>query len=127
MVGLLELFPDFFLFRVYQRRRPETNPVPAFRPFACRWRGRTSRTGPDNSGGHVGRLYEAKTTPDMRIIDAAGRIVYAGGIDDDPLGKQAMPVNYVAKALDELLAGQPVATPAARAYGCSVKYTPTIH
>jgi dihydroxyacetone kinase DhaKLM complex PTS-EIIA-like component DhaM len=63
----------------------------------------------------------------MRIIDAAGRITYAGGIDDDPLGTQAAPVNYVAKALDELLAGQAVATPLARPCGCSVKYAPIMH
>jgi hypothetical protein len=81
----------------------------------------------DDSGGHVGRLYEAKTTPDMRIIDAAGRIVYAGGIDDDPLGTEAAPVNYGAKAVDELLAGQQVATPRTRPYGCSVKYGPIMH
>ena len=31
-------------------------------------------------------------------------------------------VNYVAKALDEVLAGQTVSEPETRAYGCSVKY-----
>lgn len=81
----------------------------------------------DDSGGHVGRLYEAKTTPDMRIIDAAGRIVYAGGIDADAIVKADKPVKYVVKALGELLAGQAVATPAARSYGCSVKYGPIMH
>jgi peroxiredoxin len=76
----------------------------------------------DDSAGTVGRLYGAKTTPDMRIIDKAGRLAYSGGIDDDPRGKAAKPTNYVAKALDEMLAGKKVATPQTRPYGCSVKY-----
>lgn len=32
--------------------------------------------------GEVGKLYGAKTTPDMRVIDPQGRIVFEGGIDD---------------------------------------------
>ena len=31
-------------------------------------------------------------------------------------------VNYVEKALEDLLAGRPVATPDTKAWGCSVKY-----
>ncbi len=32
--------------------------------------------------GRVGRLYGAKTTPHMFVINPQGRLVYAGGIDD---------------------------------------------
>src|SRR5439155_25710237 len=32
--------------------------------------------------GKVGKLYEAKTTPHMFIIDPKGTLIYAGGIDD---------------------------------------------
>ena len=32
--------------------------------------------------GEIGRAYEAKTTPHMFVIDGAGTLVYAGGIDD---------------------------------------------
>ncbi|NNJ94475.1 MAG: redoxin domain-containing protein, partial [Halobacteria archaeon] len=31
--------------------------------------------------GRIGRAYNAKTTPHMYIIDAAGKLVYMGGID----------------------------------------------
>jgi peroxiredoxin len=73
--------------------------------------------------GTVGKLYGAQTTPHMFVIDASGRIVYAGAIDDDPRGaKGAGAVNYVSAALDELLAGRPVTTTATKPYGCSVKY-----
>ena len=75
--------------------------------------------------GRVGRLYAMRTTPDVRIIDAAGRVAYIGAIDDDPMGtKNGQAVNYVAAALDDLLAGRKVQTPRSRSYGCEVRYAP---
>ncbi len=76
----------------------------------------------DDHEGKVGLLYGAKATPDMFIIDPTGRLVYEGAIDDDPRGDKDDRVNYVQKALDELLAGKPVTTTQTKAYGCSVKY-----
>ena len=73
--------------------------------------------------GAVGHLYGAATTPHMFVIDASGKVVYAGAIDSDPRGTGGAGVtNYVAAALDELLAGKPVSTPETTPYGCSVKY-----
>ncbi len=76
----------------------------------------------DDSDGKVGRQFVARTTPQMFILDKAGKIAYQGALDDDPGGRKAKPLNYVAQALDELLAGKPVSTPKTRPYGCSVKY-----
>lgn len=77
----------------------------------------------DDHEGTVGRLYGAKTTPHMFIIDKSGKLVYQGAIDDDPRGnKGENKVNYVAKALDELLAGKPISMPQTKPYGCSVKF-----
>lgn len=77
----------------------------------------------DDHEGTVGRLYGAKTTPHMFIIDKSGKLVYQGAIDDDPRGnKGENKVNYVAKALDELLAGKPISMSETKPYGCSVKY-----
>jgi peroxiredoxin len=72
--------------------------------------------------GTVGHLYGAETTPHMFVIDGNGTVVYEGAIDDDPRGSKPSATNYVAAALDELLAGKPVATPETKPYGCSVKY-----
>ncbi len=50
-------------------------------------------------------------------------MVYIGAIDDDPRGNKGGPVtNYVAAALDEVLAGTAVSTAETKPYGCSVKY-----
>jgi hypothetical protein len=59
----------------------------------------------------------------MYIIDGAGTLAYIGAIDDDPRGNKGEPaVNYVADALDEMLAGNAVTTAETKPYGCSVKY-----
>jgi len=77
----------------------------------------------NDSDGKVGKAYGAKSTPHMFIIDKAGNLAYAGGIDNDPNGdKKEGKVNYVEKALNELLNGQPVSEPKTKQYGCGVKY-----
>ncbi len=75
--------------------------------------------------GAMGLAYGAKVTPHMYVIDAGGKVVYNGAIDD----KRSTNVedvktskNYVAAALDELKAGKPVSTPTTAPYGCSIKY-----
>jgi len=75
--------------------------------------------------GRVGLTYGAKTTPHMYVIDASGKVVYNGAIDDrkstdvaDVKGAK----NYVAAALDELKAGKPVSVASTTPYGCSVHY-----
>jgi peroxiredoxin len=75
--------------------------------------------------GDIGRLYGAKTTPHMYIVDAQGTLVYMGGIDDTPTTNPAdvkTAHNYVQAALDELDAGKEIGEPVTRPYGCSVKY-----
>jgi peroxiredoxin len=72
---------------------------------------------------HVGKAYHATNTPEMFIINKDGVLVYKGAIDNDPDGdKSNDKVNYVQKALDQILAGQPVSQPETKAYGCHVSY-----
>jgi len=75
--------------------------------------------------GKLGRLYNAKTTPEMFVIDPDGKLIYAGAIDDrptpDPEDVRGAN-NYVSDALTEAMAGKPVNPTFTRPYGCSVKY-----
>jgi peroxiredoxin len=75
--------------------------------------------------GTLGHLYDAKTTPDMYVINPQGVLIYEGAIDDrastdtsDIKGAK----NYVDMALNEAMSGKQVGTAATRSYGCSVKY-----
>ena len=75
--------------------------------------------------GAIGKQYDAKTTPHMFIVDTEGLIAYQGAIDSkasfDPKDIEGAE-NYVSLALASLKAGEPVATPSTKPYGCSVKY-----
>jgi peroxiredoxin len=80
-----------------------------------------------DTDGTVGHKYHAKTTPHMFVIDKNGTIVYQGAIDNAPLGHQREGeayVNYVDRALTEVLAGKAVSIPETKPYGCTVKYPP---
>src|SRR5688572_26096532 len=72
----------------------------------------------------VAKSYGAKATPHLFVIDKTGKLAYSGAIDNDAEGEKPANerTNYVAKAIDNLLAGQTVATPETKAYGCGVKY-----
>jgi peroxiredoxin len=75
--------------------------------------------------GKLGRLYDARTTPHMFIVNQEGTLVYMGGIDDKPTANMAdikTAKNYVRAALDSVQAGKPVENAVTRPYGCSVKY-----
>ncbi len=75
--------------------------------------------------GEVGKAFGAVTTPDMRVIDGEGRILFTGGIDDRPTNKVEDlegANNFVRAALTDIEAGRPVQTAFAQPYGCSIKY-----
>jgi peroxiredoxin len=75
--------------------------------------------------GAIGRLYDARTTPHMFVIDPAGKIVYQGALDDRPTPDPASlkgADNYVSDALNAAMAGKPVAVAVTKPYGCAVHY-----
>ena len=75
--------------------------------------------------GTVGHLYDAKTSPQMVVINPQGVVIYDGAIDNKPtpdLDDVPGATNYVNLALEQAMAGKPVETSATRPYGCSVKY-----
>lgn len=76
-----------------------------------------------DTDGKVGKLYGAKTTPHMYVIDKDGTLRYVGALDNAPLGKSegGSTVNYVDQAIKGVTSGK-VDRSQTEAYGCSVKY-----
>lgn len=75
--------------------------------------------------GKVGKLYDARHTPTLFIVNPEGMLVYAGGIDDINSSNPsdiARATNYVKAAFADLQAGKPVTKAVTKAYGCNVKY-----
>jgi peroxiredoxin len=69
-----------------------------------------------DTDGRVAKAYGAKTTPHMFVIDKTGKLAYAGAIDDKG------DTNFVAAALDNVLAGKAVSKPRTDSYGCGIKF-----
>jgi len=78
-----------------------------------------------DADGTVGKAYDAKTTPEMFVVNPEGVLIYKGAIDDKPSPDSAdiaAARNFVAAALGEATGGQAVTTAETKPYGCSVKY-----
>lgn len=77
-----------------------------------------------DAGGKISRRLLFSVTPEARVYDATGRLVYSGRIDDryrrggaeDPNVKRDL-----VAALDELLAGKPVSAARTKAMGCPIQ------
>jgi hypothetical protein len=75
--------------------------------------------------GTLGRLYKARTTPQMFVVAPDGTLAYTGAIDSVAsanVADIAGATNHVRDALDSLAAGEPVGITSTKPYGCSVKY-----
>jgi hypothetical protein len=75
--------------------------------------------------GTIGRLYGAKTTPHMFVIDKNGALQYMGGMDsiatpDEADIARAEP--YLKEAMLAVEQGNPAPHAMTKPYGCSVKY-----
>jgi peroxiredoxin len=69
----------------------------------------------------VADLFGGLTTPHVYIIDKEGVVRYTGAVDDNPKGEKEEQVNYVAQALEELMAGEEVSVASTKPEGCSIK------
>ncbi len=79
----------------------------------------------NDSSGKVGKLYDARTTPQIVIINPAGTIEYIGAIDSIASADMQdikKSTNYVKSSLSSLYSGKKVKPSKTRPYGCSVKY-----
>jgi len=81
-----------------------------------------------DTSGEVGKMYKAKTTPHMYIIDENQKLQYQGAIDN--MGRTgalfntdlSKAKNYVVAAMNDLASGLSVQESKTRPYGCSIKY-----
>lgn len=78
-----------------------------------------------DEAGAVGRAYGALKTPHVYVIDAAGVLQYAGGVDNAPFGEvdgEGPVRGHLVEALADVRAGTAVRQNAAPPWGCGVKY-----
>src|SRR5918999_444028 len=68
----------------------------------------------------VARAYDARTTPDVFLLDADGRLRYRGAPDENY--RAELRAEWLREALDAVLAGEQPARPETEPVGCSVKW-----
>jgi len=73
-----------------------------------------------DKGNAIADKLGAYATPEMFFFDAKNKLVYHGAIDNDRSGENVT-TNFLRTALDENLAGKPVAKAETRAFGCTIK------
>jgi len=66
--------------------------------------------------------YGALKTPHFFVFDRDRKLVYTGRGVDSPRDTSKMTVNDLENALEDVLAGRPVATPLTNPIGCNVKW-----
>ncbi|MGD9695767.1 MAG: thioredoxin family protein [Thermoleophilia bacterium] len=71
----------------------------------------------------VARAYGAERTPEVFVIDAAGRLAYHGAIDDEYSDPAAVREHHLRAALDAVLAGAAPAVAETPAVGCTIKWS----
>jgi len=74
-----------------------------------------------DSSQAIGRELGAGVTPEFFVIDAAGKIVFTGGMDDS-MNPDKVTKQHLRDAVDAVLAGKPVPVAKVERRGCSVKY-----
>ncbi|MCW3464065.1 redoxin family protein [Chitinophaga nivalis] len=65
--------------------------------------------------------FDANHTPECFLFDKHNKLVYKGGIDDNPGNADAVKVPLLQNALNEMLAGKSVTTAASGSLGCNIK------
>lgn len=71
----------------------------------------------------VAKAYQAACTPDFFVFDANLVLVYRGQLDDSRPGNQVeVTGNSIRKALDSLLADQPIKFEQKPSLGCNIKW-----
>lgn len=75
--------------------------------------------------GEVGRMFDARTTPHIYLIDPKGVVIYQGAIDSIRSTRSSdieKAKNFLHLAYRSALAGESVEHSTTTAYGCGIKY-----
>lgn len=63
----------------------------------------------------------AKKSPEVFVLDADGKVVYTGAIDDNPQLASGAKEHYLKNALDDLISSRTIVKQSTRVVGCSIR------
>lgn len=73
-----------------------------------------------DAGNAYANTLGAKVTPEIFLVDKAGKLAYHGAFDNRTGPEQAGSEAHLKDALDAVLAGKPVEKPTVKAWGCGI-------
>jgi peroxiredoxin len=73
-----------------------------------------------DAGNVVADRFDAQVTPEAYLLDASGKLVYHGRIDNSRNG-DSITSSELRDAVEAVLAGKPVEKSEVKAFGCSIK------
>ena len=73
-----------------------------------------------DAGNQVADRFNAQVTPEAYLLDASGKLVYHGRIDNSRSG-DSITSTELRDAVEAVLAGRPVEKTEVKAFGCSIK------
>ena len=73
-----------------------------------------------DTGNRIADRFDAQVTPEAYLLDASGKLVYHGRIDNSRAG-DSITASELRDAIDAVLAGKAVEKTEAKAFGCSIK------
>jgi peroxiredoxin len=73
-----------------------------------------------DEGNRIADRYDAQVTPEAYLLDASGKLIYHGRIDNSRTG-YLITSTELRDAIEATLAGKPVEKAGAKAFGCSIK------
>lgn len=73
-----------------------------------------------DKGNKIADRFNAQFTPEVFLLDASGKLVYHGRIDNSRRGDDISAPD-LRNAMDAIIAGQAVAVAETKAFGCSIK------
>ena len=73
-----------------------------------------------DTGNRIADRFDAQYTPEAYLIDASGKLVYHGRIDNSRSGDSITSTD-LRDAVDAVLAGKPVEKPEVKGFGCTIK------
>lgn len=69
----------------------------------------------------VADAYGATRTPEVFLVNNAGKIVYKGAIDDSPADASVVKQEFLKQAIDDVVSGKAIAIKESKSVGCSIK------
>jgi peroxiredoxin len=76
-------------------------------------------------GNKIADRFGAAHTPEVFFLDAGGRLVYHGAIDNS-MNPQMINASHLRNAIEAVLAGKQIERADVKAFGCSIKRTGTM-